>query len=493
MSIIFKPRAYQQPFLDFMANGGDRAFLVWHRRAGKNMCAWQWLYSEALLNVGVYYYVFPSKTAGKKILWEGKTGEETENTKFMDLIDPDFIWPNPRDGVNNTDMTIKLRHPLDYTKEGSMIQIVGTKSEGGKSEADHLRGTNPRGVIMDEFSEHNPAVWETIISPILMENKGWALFTLTPKGPNAAFRMYNNIKDNPRWFVQVLDITQTKRENGLPVIDEAFIEEERAEGKDEAYIQQEYYVSWAGVAKGAYYRDQLDLMYKENRFTPGLRKSELDCFTTWDIGHEDATVVLVGQCIGPYTSFIDGFKVNHKDLQWCWTMLQEMALARGYRYAVHYFPWDFVVHEWGASQTREQAALQLGMRNIRTAPKLSKEVGRNLVRKDFPNWRFDSEKLGWVISDLGEHSADEASKAPHIHTADAIRTYATSNRMLSREMIAELPQYADGMVDIFQERHDERQYGRIRDYRTGYVGQRPNAGRLYPRTTLGSSAWSSQY
>jgi len=120
MSIIFKPRDYQQPFLDFMANGGDRAFLVWHRRAGKNMCAWQWLYSEALLNVGVYYYVFPSKTAGKKILWEGKTGEETENTKFMDLIDPDFIWPNPRDGVNNTDMTIKLRHPLDYTKDSGM-------------------------------------------------------------------------------------------------------------------------------------------------------------------------------------------------------------------------------------------------------------------------------------------------------------------------------------------------------------------------------------
>jgi len=470
MSIDFTPRDYQRPFLDFMGAGGKRAFLVWHRRAGKNMCAWDWLYSEALINVGVYYYVFPSKTAGKKILWEGKTGDETDNMKFMDLIDPTFIWPNARDGVNNTDMTVKLRHPDDMSKEGSMIQIVGTKSEGGKSEADHLRGTNPRGVIMDEFSEHNPAVWDTIISPILLENNGWALFTMTPKGPNHAFKMFNNVKDSKKWFVQTLDITQTTRANGLPVISEEQVQAEREIGVDEAYIQQEYYVSWAGVAKGAYYRDQLSLMYKQNRFSPGLRKPELDCFTTWDIGHEDAMVVLIGQCLGGQTTFIDGFKVTQKDLQWAWVMLQEMAFANGYRYAAHYMPWDFDMHEWGASQTREQSALNLGMRNIKVAPKVTVEIGRDKVRKDFVNWRFESTLLGWVVSDLGLYSADDP------------RTYASSNKIMSQDMIADLPQYAEGMIDIFQERHHD-QRGRQTRY----------AGRLHPRPTSGSIEWGGEY
>ncbi len=480
--MIYTPRDYQWPFLNYMMEGGKRAFLVWHRRAGKNMTAWQWMYSEALINPGLYYYVFPSKTHGKKILWEGKTGSETDNVKFMDLIDPSLIWPNPRDGINHTDMTIKLRHPDDWTKEGSMIQIVGTKSDGNKNEADHLRGTNPRGVIMDEYSEHNPTVWKTIISPILLENQGWVVFTLTPKGPNHAFEMFNHVKESSRWFVQTLDVTQTKRANGNPVITEDAIQAERDEGVDEAYIQQEYYVSWAGVSKGAYYSSQIDLMYKQQRFTTDLFRPELDCFTTWDIGHEDATVVLIGQTLHGKTVFLDGFKEFHKDLKWCWMTLQEMAKAYGYRYAVHYMPWDFVVHEWGASQSRETSAMQLGMRNLKTAPKLKEGPGIDAVRKDFPYWYISSEKLGWAISDLGLYSRDDPPKTDHKHTADAFRTYATSSKMPSHDVVANLPTSVDAIHDIFQE--------------TPYAHQRrtPNdLRRLHQGPTQPTPKWPSQY
>ena len=458
---IFTPRTYQQPFLDFMSSGGTRAFLVWHRRAGKNMTVLQWLLSEALLHVGLYYYVFPSLKQGRKILWDGKTGNETENKKFMDYIEPDWIWPNPSKGINNTDMTIKLKHPEDQSKEGSIIQIVGTMSEGGQNEAKHLRGTNPRGIVMDEYSEHNPVAWE-ILSPILTENGGWAVFTMTPKGPNHAFKMYNNIRQSSRWYSEVLDVTTTKRADGSPVITQEAIDIEREEGKDEAYIQQEYYCSWAGIQKGSYYTLQLDNMYKEGRVKNGLYRPELDCITAWDIGHEDATVVLIGQPHGPYTYWVDGFKVEQRDLRYCWNRLQDLGVAKGYRYAAHYMPWDMAVHEWASSIGRLQAAKDLGMRNIRIAPKLSVSEGRDMVRRGFANWYFEEETMMWAISDMGMYSAswdekhqvytDSDAKSPHKHTADAFRTYETSPKIPSHDLIAQLPTRCNAMHDLYEDR-----------------------------------------
>ena len=482
----FTPRDYQKPFLAFMTNGGDRAFLVWHRRAGKNMCAWQWLYSEALINPGLYYYVFPSLKQGKKILWEGKTGKETENTKFMDLIDPDMIWPNARDGINNTDMTIKLRHPQDRTKEGSMIQIVGTKSDGGKNEADHLRGTNPRGIIMDEYGDHNPFVWETILSPILLENQGWALFTMTPKGNNHAKKMFDRISKTDRWFVQVLDVTQTTRANGKPVISEADIEYERLEGKDEAYIQQEYYVSWDGIQKGSFYTDQIVQCRKDHRIRPSLYRPELHCFTAWDIGHEDATVILIGQQQGRFVYWIDGIKEVQKDLQWAWNWLKDKRRSLGYQYGVHYMPWDFDRHEWAASGNRQEFASLMGMTDIKVVDKQAVAGGREKVRAQFANWYFDSVTMQWAVDDLSAHKAEwdekkqtfNTNEAPstHKHTADAFRTYATARQLPSQDIIATLPTMCDGMQHIFERSQDD--YGR----REG-----PDARDLYSRVIPGDS------
>lgn len=497
--IEYVPRHYQADFLNFMSQGGLRAFLVWHRRAGKNLTGFQWLISEALLKVGLYYYVFPSLKQAKKILWEGKTGDETEGQKFIDFIHPDWIWPNPRDGVNHSDMTVKLRNPQNRMKEGSMIQLVGTQSSGGKNEADHLRGTNPRGMILDEYSEQNPVVWETIFSPILKENKGWAVFTMTPKGPNHAFKMYNQIRHNPRWYVSVLDITQTYKANGEHIVTLQDIEEEREEGKDEAYIQQEYFCSWAGVQKGSYYTHQIDMLYKDKRVVPGLYRPELDCITTWDIGHDDEMVVMVGQPHGAYTYWIDGFKIAQRDLKWAWGELQQWRQFKGYRYAAHYFPWDMGVHEWGASQGRLQSAQKLGMTNIHIAPKMGVDEGRDAVRRDFQNWWFD-ERVSWAVGDLGMYSAswdektgtftDKDEKSTQKHTADAFRTYAISERVPSHDLIAQLPTQCDMMIDPMerygrptnQTRNDRGMYhhdmGRVTD-RYGFLYQ----GQVIPRTS----------
>ena len=52
-------------------SGYRRFCLVWHRRAGKDKTAFNVMVTDAVQNVGSYYYFFPTYSQGKKILWDG--------------------------------------------------------------------------------------------------------------------------------------------------------------------------------------------------------------------------------------------------------------------------------------------------------------------------------------------------------------------------------------------------------------------------------------
>ena len=57
----WKPRDYQKPFCRaFESQKYKRMLIIWPRRAGKDVCAFNMLVRKALDTIGVYYYVFPS-------------------------------------------------------------------------------------------------------------------------------------------------------------------------------------------------------------------------------------------------------------------------------------------------------------------------------------------------------------------------------------------------------------------------------------------------
>ena len=113
------------------------------------------------------------------------------------------------------------------TVNGSYYQIVGVDKS-----LDWLRGTNPVGVILSEYSVMTPLAWD-VIRPILKENGGWALFNYTPMGENHGFDLYQMAKNNPDWFCSLLTVNDTKRDDGSPLVSEKDIEEER----NECYVE----------------------------------------------------------------------------------------------------------------------------------------------------------------------------------------------------------------------------------------------------------------
>ena len=155
----------------------------------------------AIRTVGVYYYVFPTYSQAKKVIWDAitNTGE-----KFLDYIPPAWV-----EGKNGQEMKITLANR-------SIIQLVGSDN------VDSLVGTNPRGVVFSEYALQSPLAYQ-FLRPILLANDGWALFISTPRGKNHMWELYNIALHSPDWFAYKLSVEET---NHIPL---AEIEKEKAE------------------------------------------------------------------------------------------------------------------------------------------------------------------------------------------------------------------------------------------------------------------------
>ena len=122
----FKPREYQLPIFDAIENKGyKRVLAILPRRAGKDVCAFNLCLRQALRNVGVYYYVFPTYSQAKKVIWDSMTND---GQRFLDYIPEELI-----ESKNSQEMKIKLSNQ-------SLIQLVGSDN------FDSLMGTT-RGAL----------------------------------------------------------------------------------------------------------------------------------------------------------------------------------------------------------------------------------------------------------------------------------------------------------------------------------------------------------
>lgn len=108
----FKPRDYQIPPMDAILNKGyKRVLVILPRRAGKDVMAFNLLIRAAIKKVGVYYYVFPTYSQAKKVIWTSVTND---GDRFLDYIPHDLVKR-----TNSQEMIIELTN-------GSIIQLVGS-------------------------------------------------------------------------------------------------------------------------------------------------------------------------------------------------------------------------------------------------------------------------------------------------------------------------------------------------------------------------------
>ena len=423
----FTPREYQYPFLRYFdtVTTRQRAFLLCHRRAGKDVLAWNNLIRMSQRRVGTYWHCLPQLNQARKVIWNGRT---KDGTAFLDFIPPPLIKSKRDD-----EMTIRLAN-------GSVIQLVGA------DHFDSLVGTNPIGVNFSEFALMKPAVWD-YISPILNENDGFAVFVTTPRGRNHAFDLFKSMvkatKEGKSYFVQVLTVDDTRRplldKNGqpirdsenkkilVPVIPPEAIQEQRDLNVPEEMIQQEYHCSFEAGLVGSYYGAAMRKLEEDGRNITGKRlyNPKYPVYTAWDIGISDAMAIWYFQYIDNKPVILEYNEFTEKSLAECccivradWDTLRkdfgwsddEIAKAmaqydhhKDYKYAPRHFgPHDITTRDVATGVTRKNVAQKYGIK-FRAIPKTSVAEGIDLVRRMLLAVTFDQDQCLQGIRALKEY------------------------------------------------------------------------------------------
>ena len=363
----FTPWKHQRGFFGAMERGVKRAFKVWHRRSGKDKTDWNFMIREAFKKVAQYFYVFPTLSQGRKAIWEGI---DSNGMRFLDHIPKDAIDGEP----NNSEMKIRL-------KNGSIIQLQGT--DNNRYEA--MRGTNPYGFVFSEWPRQNSAAWTQVASPILRANDGWAVFNGTPNGKNHAYDLFEIVKELDSWYVSLLTINDTFREDGTPIVTEADLDEDRALGMSEDDIQQEYYCSWDRGIEGAYYARLLQHAELEGRVTHVPYDPILTVDTFWDLGIDDHTAIWFMQRAGIEYRFINYIEHSNEGLHYYAQRMQKLE----YNYGTHYFPHDAEARQQGTADTPKRLAQGMGIKPIIIVPRSNPLDRVQSVRAVLPLCWFD--------------------------------------------------------------------------------------------------------
>lgn len=404
----YEPRSYQLPILQALDEGKNRVVWAAHRRSGKDKTCINIVAKKMFERVGSYFYIFPTYSQGKKILWEGMG---KDGKRFLDHFPAEALDGKP----NETEM--KLRY-----KNGSLFQVVGS------DKIDSIVGTNPVGVVFSEYALQDPRAWG-FIRPILAENNGWAVFVSTVRGENHFYDLYELAKNSPHWFCKMDKASETK------VIPQDVLDQERAEiirlyGNDALY-QQEYECNFTVPIAGAYYAENLMKAYSDGRVGNVPHDSRITVDTWWDLGINDRMSVWFTQSIGKETRVIDFYENTGQGLPHYIGKLQE----KGYIYGQHTAPHDIEVRELTSGKSRRDTAAALGIR-FNVAPKLPIHEGIDAVRGLFGNCWFDATKCKEGLNALKSYRKqyDETRKTylnqPYhdwsSNAADAFRTLATA-------------------------------------------------------------------
>jgi len=427
----YRPRDYQLPFLIALDSGVKRAVWCVHRRAGKDLTTWNWLIKELMLKKQIAYYILPTYSQAKKIIWEGIT---KDGIKFLDCI--------PRQLIKR-----KSESELSITfVNDSHLQLVGSENY------DRLVGTNPSICVFSEMALQNPTAWE-YIRPILSENNGIAIFISTPRGRNHFHALYETAKESKDWFCELLSVDNTR------AITQDAIEKERASGMSEEMIEQEFYCSFQIGQLGSYYGRCIKQAEEEHRISKINLDPNLLVYTAWDLGFSDSMAIIFFQKRGNDILVIDhyenhGYALNH---------YLEILREKKYNYATHYIPHDAKSHSAATGTSFYSVAKQSGF-NFQILPNDATILeGIEKVRGLFPRIYIDKEKCTHLIKCLLQYHSewDDNSKVfrnrpKHdwsSHSADAFRymvlavnSLSAFNAGMSKEKLRELRRNAGIIV-----------------------------------------------
>ena len=427
----YKPRPYQIPILKALDSGFKRVLAILPRRAGKDITALNYVIRQMWESPGVYYYIFPTYSQAKKVIWDSMTND---GQRILDYFPKDLVVQK-----NSQEMKIRME---GKNGSDSLFQLVGSDNY------DSLMGTNPRGVVFSEYALQDPRAYQ-YIRPILTANGGWALFISTPRGKNHLWQLAQLAKNSPDWFYIKLSVEDTEH---IPLEE---IEKERREGlMSEDMIQQEYYTSFEMGVEGSYYSKYIDHAKREHRIGIVPWENGFKVHTAWDIGVHDSTAIIFFQTIGQTIRIIDCYENSKEGLEHYAEVLQN----KPYVYGTHVAPHDIRVKEWGSGVTRLEKARQLGIK-FTIADQLEVPDGIEACRSLFSKLWMDEKKAEPLIKSL-ENYRQEYDIKRKVYKSRPLHDWSSHFADAFRYLAISLPKTRDGLSkEELEKRYQNAMYG----------------------------------
>lgn len=132
------------------------------RRTGKSrLAAWMLILNALQTERGHVFYVAPTQGQARDIMWQ----------TLLELAHPVVKGSH----VNNMQITLI---------NGATISLKGA------DRPETMRGVSLKFLVLDEYADMKPSVWDTILRPALADQKGSAMFIGTPMGRNHFYDLY---------------------------------------------------------------------------------------------------------------------------------------------------------------------------------------------------------------------------------------------------------------------------------------------------------------
>lgn len=407
------PRPYQKKAWKYLMDGGKRASLAWHRRAGKDDLCLHFAAIACHERVGGVWHLLPEAAQARKAIWlavNPHTGKRRIDEAFPKEL---------RESTNDQEMLIRF-------KNGSTWQVVGSDN------FDSLVGSSPMGLVFSEYAVANPSAW-AYLRPILLENDGWAIFISTPRGKNHFHSLHKGALQDSSWLHQTLTNDETKVFTPEQLQSELReLQDEHGDTFGKNLWLQEYFCSFDAAIPGSIFGEWLDRAKLQGRITKVPYDPAVLVNTAWDLGRTDSTAIWFYQHVGPEIHIIDYHESSLKDIPFYADLLR----SKPYKYGTHWLPHDARARTLAAGgKSIQQQMLDQNVGRVVIAKRLDHVDGIQAARATFPFCWFDeSLELGIEVLRHYHYEWDEEKKCfssmpAHdwaSHGSSAFRTLALS-------------------------------------------------------------------
>jgi hypothetical protein len=389
--VDWQPYPFQLPLWRYLYNGGKKAIAVWHRRAGKDIMGINWITASAILEVGIYWYVYPTYNQAKLSVWDGMT---LDGRPYMSFIPEAAVLKNQQ-----------YKQRIVF-KNGSVIQFVGS------DQYNRIRGSGIKGAVISEYSYHDPRAMSCVIEPMVARNDAWLLYLYTPASdPKLTHgqELYLKYKDSNSVFCDIKTIEETYDHQGKPLVDKQILDSVDMSTEE---IRREFYCDFAAYRykradQGGTFADQLRLAEDQGRIGMVPHEPAYVVNTYWDIGIVDYTVIWFVQEKEESIDIIDFYINRGKDLEFYLNHLR----SRPYNYGRNVLPHDMNRRQMPTLDTRltqaNEIAEKLCFKPFDLGKKYLREEMISKARQLLDICRIDENRCRAGINGLYEFDASK--------------------------------------------------------------------------------------